>query len=365
MGVISDQKVVAFIRAALECSVYLSPCDPGLTTDELFEIGRRAGYQTGELGDALPRLSTRQLSGDRLGPDEQTIAHWQIFAWKEEPDYRVIPAFDFVASQFNELIRAEGAARARVERSVLVERAVAGGIGRQDVEAALSIMLFTGQLIEKNSLLMRPHGGSNSPLPSEQQRSAHGSPIARPMRERAYHLVKDVIERRSDARPTSIEAFDAFSDALIILGYEPFRLWWCQTVGELRRADILFSPTTVAVLSAALLEGVLTFVVRHARLLSVGPMGSKTFEGDPRTWKIDDLVKSAAMGNESAIVNPTVRLRAERLIAIRQRIHAGRVLSEFPGGPPDLRPEEARESRETAEVVVRSVLDWLQRYPPR
>ena len=71
------------------------------------------------------------------------------------------------------------------------------------------------------------------------------------------------------------------------------------------------------------------------------------------------------MGGAAAILNPTVKLRAERLIVIRQRVHAGRMLSEFPGGPPDLRPEEAREARETAEIVVRSVLDWLSHHPPR
>jgi hypothetical protein len=40
------------------------------------------------------------------------------------------------------------------------------------------------------------------------------------------------------------------------------------------------------------------------------------------------------------------------------------MLSEYPAGVPDLRPEQAREAIQTAEVVVRRVLDWLQKYPP-
>jgi hypothetical protein len=40
------------------------------------------------------------------------------------------------------------------------------------------------------------------------------------------------------------------------------------------------------------------------------------------------------------------------------------MLSEYPGGVPDLRPDEARDAKATAEVVVRSVLDWLEKYPP-
>jgi len=39
------------------------------------------------------------------------------------------------------------------------------------------------------------------------------------------------------------------------------------------------------------------------------------------------------------------------------------MLSEFPGGPSDLRPEEARDAKSTADLVVRRVLDWLQKYP--
>ena len=32
-------RVVAFVRAALECSIYLAPTEPGLTHAELVEIG--------------------------------------------------------------------------------------------------------------------------------------------------------------------------------------------------------------------------------------------------------------------------------------------------------------------------------------
>jgi hypothetical protein len=52
--------------------------------------------------------------------------------------------------------------------------------------------------------------------------------------------------------------------------------------------------------------------------------------------------------------------RAEGLILTRQRIHAGRMLPLHPGGPSDLRPEEARDAKATAEIVVRSVVDWLR-----
>jgi hypothetical protein len=39
------------------------------------------------------------------------------------------------------------------------------------------------------------------------------------------------------------------------------------------------------------------------------------------------------------------------------------MLSEFPQGAPDLRPEEAPSAKATAELVVRRVLDWLTPLP--
>jgi hypothetical protein len=48
-----NQQVITFLKAALECSVFVSPLDPGLTGEEIGEIGRRAGYQDGEINDAL------------------------------------------------------------------------------------------------------------------------------------------------------------------------------------------------------------------------------------------------------------------------------------------------------------------------
>ena len=73
---------------------------------------------------------------------------------------------------------------------------------------------------------------------------------------------------------------------------------------------------------------------------------------------------SAASGGPSAVFDLQVKARAETLIRSRQRIHAGRMLSEYPSGPPDIRPEEARDAKATAEQVVRSVIDWLQNLPP-
>jgi hypothetical protein len=358
---IGSQEVIAFVRAALECSVYVTPLDPGLSVDELMEVGKRANYQEGELSDALRLAAVRYFNSGRMQPDP-TYAMWESFMFRDDPDYRNLAAFDVVYEEFNRLVRSQGGAGAKLERRVLVERA-STNISRHDVEVAITILLLTEQLVEKDKLLSRPHGGIYAPLPSVQRRDARGGVIPRPMRARAYPLVKDVVERRSDGRPRQTEPLDAFADTLTSLGYGNFRLWWKQTVSEMQWCDPASCPTTICILAAALVEGALTFVVKHAHAGELAVLGSKTFDGDPRTWKIDDLVASAARGGESAILDDSTRGRADRLIRLRQRIHAGRMLSDYPGGPPDLRPEEAREARESAEIIVRAVLDWLDRYP--
>lgn len=359
------QEVIRFIQAALECSVYLSPKEPGLTYDEILELGKQAGFQPGEIGDALPHAADSYIGHKMLLPNQNMKTAWNFFQY-EEPDYRNFEAFDFVVSQLNALVRAEGARSAQLERNLMVERAAAQDIPRNDVEAAITISVMSGQLIEKDGILRFAHGQQRS-LPSEQRSqiaTAQRQPIRKEVLARAYPLVKDVIERRTDGRPQHAEPFDVFAEELDKLGYKPFQLWWKQTVGELRRGDPMTCPVSVSVLAAALVEGALTFVVKHARALNLGVFRSSDFDKDPRSWRIDDLVASAASGSHTAILDVPTKARADGLIRARQQIHAGRMLSEFPAGVPDLRPEEARDARATAELVVRRVLDWLQKFPP-
>jgi len=359
-----NQEIITFLKAALECSVFRAPTDPGLSYEEILEVGKRVGWQPGEIGDALQYATTQFFGSKRLLPDSNTVASW-VFLSREDPEYRNFDAFDFVVSELNARARADGAANARLERSLVVERAVAKGISRRDIEVAITYQIMGNMLTEKDGVLGFPHNDGVRGLPSEQlQTTGAGKPRRNEVRARAYPIVKDVIERRTDGRPKHVESLDAFAEELHKLGYGAFRLWWAQTVAELRHGDPHSSPVSVSVLAAALVEGALTFVVKHARKLGLGVFQSNVFERDTRSWKIDDLVASAASGSDSAILDPQTKNRVETLIRTRQRIHAGRMLSDFPAGAPDLRPEEARDAKATAEQVVRRILDWLQKFPP-
>ena len=358
------QEIVRFLQVALECSVYLAPLDPGLSYAEISEVGKRAGLQGGEIEDALPGLALSHFGGSkRLLPAPNAL--WIVFSIPQVPEYRSIAAFDFMHSQFNASLRAEGKRNARLERSVIVERAIAANIPPRDIEAAITISVMCDLLVDKDGVLSSKSGMVYEPLPSQQQSGQQASkPMRNEMRERAHAIVNDVIERRTDGRPKHAEPFDAFSDALDLLSYGPFRLWWTQLVAELRHSTAQSSPLSTLVLAAALVEGALTFVVQHARAKGLGVFRSSDFAGDPRTWKIEDLIKSAASGSESTILDERTRLRASALVQTRQRIHAGRMLSEYPsGGMPDLRPEEARDAKATAEQVVRHELNRFGKYP--
>lgn len=356
------QQVAGFLTAALECSVYVSPMKPGLTYDELVEFGRLVGIQPGEIGDAMQQVSKTYFGVPMILPDPTKIIGWVAPHIIEEPDFRNFTAFDFWHAAMSESAKANGAALARLDREVVIERAAARGIPRHDMEVALGIDILCANVIDKDGVIVPARGKLAWPSISEQRKGGgvFGAPRRNENRARAFPLVKDIIQRRTDGRPRYAEPLDAFTDGLDGLGYGHFKVWWAQMVSQLRQTDPETTPVAVLVLAAALVEGCLTFVVKHGRGLGVGVFGSKDFDEDPRRWKIETLVNGAAAGQKDAILDNRDKQRVETLVASRQRIHAGRMLSEFPGGVPDLRPEEAREAKAIADMLVRRVLDWLE-----
>jgi hypothetical protein len=93
-------KVAAFLDTAMECSVYLSPKQPGLSWTEIIEAGKAIGLQKGELGDALAALATRNMGDGRLLPHPSTMFVWGVFGIHRNPEYRNFDALDFIRSEF-------------------------------------------------------------------------------------------------------------------------------------------------------------------------------------------------------------------------------------------------------------------------
>src|SRR5216683_6000438 len=170
---IMNQEIITFLKAALECSVFLDPTDPGLSYEEILEIGRRVGWQPGEIGDALQYTTTQFFGSKRMLPDRNTLASW-VFLSHEDPEYRNFDAFDFVVSELNARARADGAANARLERSLVVERAIAKGIPQRDIEVAITYQVMVNMLTEKDGVLGFPHKNGVRGLPSEQKTANDG-----------------------------------------------------------------------------------------------------------------------------------------------------------------------------------------------
>lgn len=359
--------VEQFIRMALECSIFLSPRDPGLVHAEILEAASRAGFKEGETRDSIGAVVRRVTLGrtqPRLQlPKDDVPIDFGLDVLR--PDFRNAKAFDFLVAHLRELARSMTRAKAKASRDTLVAHAVAQGIPERDTEAAITIWLIGEYLEEKDGLIYFQGGQAPDYLPSQQlAENDHGYAVVREGMERVFEIVKDVIARRTDDRSPVAEPIKAFEAALEGLGHARFRMWWAQAAGEFRLADPATSPMSVCVLGAALAEGALTFVVARARKLGLATMNSKTFAESSTRWKFEDLLSSAAAGGADAIFDQRTRDRADRLNVIRQRIHVGRLMAEQPTGPvPDTRPEEARDAKETLDAVLRRVLDWLAAHP--
>ena len=358
-------EVVQAISAALEASVYVAPTDSGLTYAELVEVASRLDIKRGELDDTLGSPLSRIVhERGRFGLPDTTWQTGLIF-WPEQPERRNIQAFDFVIQQLNETVSEVGARAAVLDRRVLIERAAAMNLEQYDIEVALALLMLGGRLAEdSNGIRFRVQSGRQA-LQSENNRLGRPSPTSKVERERVLPIVRDVISRRKDGRPKYAESLDAFADTIAALGYPQFRAWWFQTLNEQRRSDPVTSPIASLVLSAALVEAALTFIVKYVRSLNIGFFASSDYDKEPHTWKLDVLLRSASGGGADAIFDSRTRDRVHDLIQNRQRIHAGRMITDFSTvGVPDLKPEQAREAKAIAEQATRKILDWLDAHRP-
>lgn len=353
-----------FVRAALEASFYASPSEPGLTRDELVRLGSSFDKFEGEIGDAI-RLLERRASfawrGERIRP-QIDLSKLSDFNYTFESDPRRWEAFEFVFTSLDEAARRFGRDRASVERSVLIEQGIAEGFTRQDMELAISGLLLDEHVEDVDGRVKITLRGSSWARPSVtfRQRQRHES--RHPFGDWLTKLlvpVQDIVSRRTDGRPASVEPLGAFGERLDSLGHGSFKTWWALLVGELRTLEPSRNPTALTVLAAALAEAALSFVV--ARAQREGATLSKNLDASPRNWKFEALAASAKSG-QNPILDQQLYERCMRLNALRQRIHAGRLIEDSAALPtPDLRPEEPREAKNTLEALVRCILDWLDR----
>jgi hypothetical protein len=176
------------LMAAIECSVYHAPREPGLTFQEMIEVGSQVGYQRGELGDAITAFSrgTRIADGRLQLPPNTMLAD---FIFLREPEYRNRDAFEFVAKHLRDLVKAVGRDQARIPRETLVAQGVAKGQPETALEVAITLYLLEGRLVQdKDGLLHFALGQEGYALPSQQMTQLHGAAHRRPRMARVFEV---------------------------------------------------------------------------------------------------------------------------------------------------------------------------------
>jgi hypothetical protein len=350
------QKAEKAVLAAIEASLYEAPTAWGLTPDELVQAGRAVGFEEGELSDAVdnvlraghvePSTGTRRL---RLASQVVHLLELMDFFVKREPEHRDTPSFQFIYDFFEDRARKLGRARALATRGELVAQGGASGLNGKSVQVAVEVLLLGGVLVQQDDTVLKFVESYPSP---KVQRAQHRTPTRRREELPGLHTaVRDILARRDDGRPSSSEPLDAFTSVVVKLGHQRFVTWWTHLREELGLAGPL-QPTTAIVACAALAEGALTLVGSRAR-----PNGLWTgLDDHPRTWKLEGLVRAAQSGTPSILKNAEGE-RCKALNVARQRIHAGRLL-EDPRLTVDWKPEEARDARQTLDMLLRRILDW-------
>lgn len=132
-----EQTVADVLTHALECSIYLSPQEHGLTIEEMIEIASRFGYRRGETRDAIGGITAPAYFGDRYFKLDKSTASSRCNFFRENPDYRSIPALDFVFQHLRELGREHGAQHARASRKSIVAVGTAKGLKPLEVDSAI------------------------------------------------------------------------------------------------------------------------------------------------------------------------------------------------------------------------------------
>lgn len=344
---------MTFVRDALEASIYASPREYGLTLAELVEVGRAHGFKEGEIRDALRGRFQQERGRFTNESDIRLMA-----TLTDEPgDPRSIDAIQLVFTEFEELAKEFGQARARIERDTLIQRGVDAGLSRSDMEIAVAVCIV-GTMVKQGD-----HGVLEAvnilKWASPKTMRAQETLTRRPTDAVVYlETVREVVGRRSEGAIKFREPLDAFEPELDDLGFAEIRTWWAQTRAELRRASPVQSPTTVVVLAAALCEAALATCALAAQKRA----DPDALNGDAKSWRFHDLTKWARKSSVGIITDERLNNRCTDLNEHRQRVHAGRFLDRPEMAKlVDLKPEQARAARETLDLLLRAILDARHR----
>ena len=199
-----EDAIEQLIRGALVATLFVRPRDPGLTDEEILEVGRMAGYEPGEIRDGISRVIPARRWDDPKLMLEQGSSFMGIsdfnFEWPNEP--RQVKAFEITRRELQGLARAEGAA-ASIDRDALVARCVPHGVRAEDADVAIAGLAFDGILQIHDNQVSHTPGKHTWVLPSEQLASREKHDIGFTPNVRVGQVlpfVREVIAHRGDEK---------------------------------------------------------------------------------------------------------------------------------------------------------------------
>lgn len=358
------REVSRWLEGVLLASVFADPESPGLSHAELEELAKQRGYGAGELQDAISKCVRNEPTREGRYLPSSLMAGTRLIDFNKihAGDPRNIEAFKFVCTSFQEAERHAGRDNAKLPRDVLVDRAAQKGLDGHAVQVACASYILAEQIApQPDRDLLHWRGMYAHPKDQQRRRVTEHHPVTP-----VLGVVRDIVARRTDGRPKSGDPFKAFADKLEQLGYPNNRIWWNQTVREATTLNPLEAPTAVLVLSAALGEGALSFLVRYARKATNGAaFGSNTFdEGQPKkNWSLEALAK-AAKHDTAQVIDQLLMEQCIRLNEDRQRIHGARYI-DTAVDPTKIatKDHEAEAALQTVKRLVSKIVEWIAAHP--
>lgn len=162
----------AFVKAAIEASIFAWPDSPGLTHAEIAIVGKAFSYKRGELSDAVEasvRSAELILKDDRVMPG-QIADRFDSFTWRDDDDLRSPRAFEAAHNYMLELAREHGIRAAVAARAEVIDQVVSSGVDMKDAKAALVCLVLANHFEEeeRSEMIRLVAGRERWSLPSEQ-----------------------------------------------------------------------------------------------------------------------------------------------------------------------------------------------------
>lgn len=145
-----------FVVDALVASMVAAPQLPGLSFNELKNLGANHELLPAEIGRASKEYGVSPQEPDKIGfkvsKNNATClyGHWEV---SYQPEFRNLKAIQFIMEFFYNRWRSEGLANLGVPRDMLIAGAVKQGIKEYDVDLAISLMLLSAIVIDMDGLI--------------------------------------------------------------------------------------------------------------------------------------------------------------------------------------------------------------------